>query len=146
MDLTNEIKINILGRQEILDSANTILQALEDGRIHQDDMNETLVQNILTLKGTNPVDLLIRTSGDTRLSDFLLWSTNDETCLEFIGVTWPEFKLGHFIKAILSYQKHFMLSKAKCTTSWGNQHSRITTFIEQYKREKWENVEALCNL
>lgn len=64
-----------------------------------EDLNEILVLNILTLKSNKPVDLLIRTSGVTRLSDFLLRTTNDETWLESMDITWPEIKLHHFIKA-----------------------------------------------
>ncbi len=131
------------GRDEVLTNANTIIQALENGIIACDDISEKLVQDIMTLKGTSPVDLLIRTSGDTRLSNFLLWTTNDNTCLEFIKVTWPEFKFAHFLTAILKFQKHAITSLYKNQPEPIREmyhKPNVLEFIKQTEEKYWDKI------
>lgn len=87
-----------LSRREILSSSQTIIRALELKQVELYDLNEALFQQCFTLEGSLPVDLLIRTAGDTRLSNFLHWTTNDNT-----DRTWPEFRF------VINYQKQVLL-------------------------------------
>lgn len=50
-----------------------------------------------------PLDILIRTSGETRLSDFMLWQTTKGACIHFIDVLWPDFGFLDFARIIISY-------------------------------------------
>merc|ERR1719222_236397 len=52
-----------------------------------------------------PVDLMIRTSGEKRLSDFLLWQS-ENAIIHFTSVLWPDFSLWHLLAAVFYYQRH----------------------------------------
>ena len=64
---------------------------------------ETLTNNMLTA-GTPPLDLLVRTSGVKRLSDFLLWQCHEKTSIVFLECLWPEFDLWQFLPVLIEWQ------------------------------------------
>jgi len=66
---------------------------------------EMLERNLYTFDCIDP-DLLIRTSGEIRLSDFLLWQTTT-TCMVFLNVLWPNFSFFHLLYAIFLYQRNY---------------------------------------
>ncbi|PYH45300.1 undecaprenyl diphosphate synthase family protein [Aspergillus saccharolyticus JOP 1030-1] len=71
---------------------------------------QTLTEHMFT--GDNPpLDLLVRTSGVERLSDFMLWQCHEETEIVFLDVLWPDFDLWHFLPVLLGWQRR--ISKAK---------------------------------
>jgi len=65
---------------------------------------ETLTAHTFTGSSTPPLDLLIRTSGVERLSDFMLWQCHQDTDIRFIACMWPEFDLWQFIPVLLEWQ------------------------------------------
>ncbi|KAF9887992.1 cis-prenyltransferase [Aspergillus nanangensis] len=65
---------------------------------------QTLTSHLFT-KDCPPLDLLIRTSGVERLSDFMLWQCHEETEIVFLDVLWPEFDLWHFLPVLLGWQR-----------------------------------------
>ncbi|KAF7713688.1 Uncharacterized protein PECH_000620 [Penicillium ucsense] len=69
-----------------------------------------LTENLLT-KGTPPLDMLVRTSGVERLSDFMLWQCHEETEIVFLDVLWPEFDLWHFLPVLLGWQRRISKSR-----------------------------------
>jgi ditrans,polycis-polyprenyl diphosphate synthase len=71
---------------------------------------QTLDDRMLT-KGTPPLDILIRTSGVERLSDFMLWQTHENTEIVFLNVMWPEFDLWHFLPVMLGWQRRISKSR-----------------------------------
>jgi ditrans,polycis-polyprenyl diphosphate synthase len=71
---------------------------------------QTLNDHMLT-KGTPPLDILIRTSGVERLSDFMLWQTHENTEIVFLDVMWPEFDLWHFLPVMLGWQRRISKSR-----------------------------------
>ncbi|CAL5874709.1 uncharacterized protein PFLUO_LOCUS9010 [Penicillium psychrofluorescens] len=71
---------------------------------------QTLSDHMLT-KGTPPLDMLIRTSGVERLSDFMLWQCHDNTEIVFLEVMWPEFDLWHFLPVMLAWQRRIAKSR-----------------------------------
>lgn len=78
---------------------------LRENYLKEDDIDEKLIEKCLYTGDSTPPDLLIRTSGEVRLSDFLLWQTSYST-IYFTPVLWPEFSLWDLCKAILHYQKN----------------------------------------
>lgn len=64
---------------------------------------ETLTNHMFT-SGNPPLDLLIRTSGVTRLSDFMLWQCHENTSIVFLNCLWPEFDLWHFLPVLVEWQ------------------------------------------
>jgi len=77
-------------QREILNAVKEIAQEVKEGKISTDDINETLFENHLYTKDLPPVDLLIRTSGEVRISNFLLWQIAYAE-LQFLDIFWPDF-------------------------------------------------------
>lgn len=93
-------------RDEICAAMREMAEGVQLGLIKESDISEDLMEKCLfTSQSPNP-DLLIRTSGEVRLSDFLLWQTS-YSCLSFVDVLWPEFSIWHLYGAILHYQRNY---------------------------------------
>lgn len=96
------IALNYGGRDEIVHAAKRIAERVKDGEINIDDINEELVsQNLYTREIPDP-DLLIRTSGEIRLSGFLPWQTIYSE-FYFIDKLWPDFTSDDLDEAIKVY-------------------------------------------
>lgn len=98
------VATNYGGRQEIVQSCRAIAQQVKQGLLKLDDINEHLFENFLYTKGIPDPDLLIRTSGEMRLSNFLLW----QLAYAEIYVTqtlWPDFDRHILHEALLNYQQ-----------------------------------------
>ena len=94
------------GRAEIVDAAKKIAHDVQEQRVTVDRIDEELfMQYLYTAHLPNPYpDLIIRTSGEERLSGFLLWqSAYSELC--FIDVWWPDFRKIDLLRAVRTYQK-----------------------------------------
>jgi len=99
------LAINYSGRSEILDAVNSIIQnARRKGRLDELHIDERLLaSNLYTATSPDP-DLLIRTSGEMRISNFLLWQIAYAE-LYVTDTLWPDFNRAELLKAILDYQK-----------------------------------------
>lgn len=91
------------GRLEIIDSFKKIIEQVQDGKISIDDVDEELVSKNLYTEGIDDPNLIIRTSGEERLSGFLLWQSSYAE-LYFCETLWPDFRKVDFLRAIRSYQ------------------------------------------
>jgi len=92
------------GREEILKAIRDISREVLEGKISPDDINEDLVRKHLYTGDLPDPDLILRTSGEERISNFLLWQMAYSE-LYFADVYWPSFSKIDFLRAILSYQK-----------------------------------------
>ncbi|CAB3406080.1 unnamed protein product [Caenorhabditis bovis] len=90
-------------RDEIARSFETIRQQVKLGNVAIDDIDEKMIDACLDSGTGLPVDLFVRTSGECRLSDFLMWQSAT-THIYFTDVLWPEFGYYQLCKAILNYQ------------------------------------------
>ncbi|WP_282630088.1 isoprenyl transferase [Empedobacter sedimenti] len=90
-------------KDELLTAIKSIATKYKDGEISDNDFNEELVHQNLYTHDLPMVDLMIRTSGETRISNFLLWQIAYAE-LYFTDVLWPDFNEEEFYKAILNYQ------------------------------------------
>ncbi len=102
--LTFHLAINYGGRAEVVDAVRTIAQKVQDGTLAPADIQESHISSNLYAPDIPDPDLLIRTAGELRLSNFLLW----ETAYSEIYVTptcWPAFDRDHLIAAIADYQR-----------------------------------------
>ena len=98
------IATNYGGRQEIVQACKAIASKVEQGYLRVEDINENLFENHLYTKGLMNPDLVIRTSGEMRVSNFLLW----QIAYAEIYVTetlWPDFDRSEFHKALINYQQ-----------------------------------------
>lgn len=98
------LALNYGSRHEIINAIREIAKDVKSDRVKAEDINEQLFSSYLYTKGLPDPDLLIRTSGEFRVSNFLLWQISYSE----IYVTkklWPDFKKRDFKKAITDYQK-----------------------------------------
>lgn len=97
------LALNYGGRREIIEATRRIAEAARAGDIIPDEIDEPLFESHLYTAGLPDPDLLIRTSGEMRISNFLLYQLA-YTEIVVSPVFWPDFNRDHFIKAILDYQ------------------------------------------
>lgn len=90
-------------RQEMANAVREMAWGVEQGLLEPSDVSEFLLDKCLYTSNSPNPDLLIRTSGEVRLSDFLLWQTS-HSCLVFQPVLWPEYSFWNLCEAVLQYQ------------------------------------------
>ncbi len=101
--ITLNLALNYGGRRELVEAARRLAQAALDGRLRPDEITEAAVAQYLFSPDLPDPDLLIRTGGEQRLSNFLLWQAA-YTELYFTRVYWPDFQKLHLLEAIQAFQ------------------------------------------
>ncbi|MCM3625915.1 isoprenyl transferase [Paenibacillus glycanilyticus] len=96
--------LNYGGRKEMLEAIKEIAADVQDGRLSTEQIDEKLLSSRLLTGDIPDPDLLIRTSGELRLSNFMLWQVAYSE-MWFTDVYWPEFNEAHLQEAILEYQR-----------------------------------------
>ena len=103
-DMTLTLALSYGGRQEILDAVLKIVSQIQENRISASDITEKLVSDSLYTSGMPDPDLLIRTSGEYRISNFLLWQISYSE-IYITPTLWPDFGENEYEKALRDYQK-----------------------------------------
>lgn len=97
------LAISYGSQKEILNAVQNICADVKEGKVDVENIDEKLFENYLYTKDFPPVDLLIRTSGEVRISNFLLWQIAYAE-LQFLNVLWPDFTKDIFFQCIVDYQ------------------------------------------
>lgn len=92
------------GRTEITDAVRAIARKVKDGQLDPAQIDETLIARHLYLPDVPDPDLMIRTSGELRLSNFLLWELSYAE-FYFTDTLWPDFREPHFAEALAEYSR-----------------------------------------
>ncbi|CAG2107639.1 unnamed protein product [Medioppia subpectinata] len=92
-------------RREIAAALGDLQRCVRRGVIDVADIDSRLIAQCLYAPECSAPDILVRTSGEHRLSDFLLWQTS-HAVIEYVPVLWPEFTLWHLLAAVLAYQRN----------------------------------------
>ena len=109
-DTANNTRLNLIvalsygARAEIVSAARALAQAAQANRLDPAQIDETLFAGSLATAGIPDPDLIIRTSGEQRLSNFLLWQAAYAE-LVFLDVLWPDFSSEHFAAALAEYAR-----------------------------------------
>ena len=98
------LALNYSGRWDIVNATKEYAKAVAEKQENVEDLNEEILSEYLETKGMPDPELLIRTSGELRISNFLLWQLA-YTELFFTDVLWPDFRKIHLQEALESYQK-----------------------------------------
>lgn len=98
------LALSYSGRWEITEAVKKIACGVKENKIDLNQINETTFKNYLTSSSIPDPELVIRTSGEMRISNFLLWQIAYAE-LYFTEVLWPDFRKEHLYDAIISYQK-----------------------------------------
>ena len=92
------------GRSEIVDAVRRLAQDIRSGAVEPEGIEESLLEGYLSTYGLPDPDLLIRTSGEARISNFLLWQLA-YTEMYFTPILWPDFRRREALLALLDYQR-----------------------------------------
>ncbi|MDZ7966924.1 MAG: isoprenyl transferase [Nostoc sp. DedSLP03] len=98
------VATNYGGRQEILQACQAIAKQVQQGMLQPDEINEQVFESHLYTAGITDPDLLIRTSGEIRLSNFLLWQMAYGE-IYITDALWPDFDRAEFHRALCAYQQ-----------------------------------------
>ena len=101
---TLSIAFNYGGRAEVVDAVKELAREVRDGKLRPESIDEKKIAERLYVPDMPPPDLLIRTSGEQRISNFLLWEVAYSE-LWFAPVFWPDFDREHLYEAIRDFQK-----------------------------------------
>jgi undecaprenyl diphosphate synthase len=102
--MTLNIALNYGGRAEIVDAARGLAADVQQGRVAVDSIDEATFANYLYQPGLPELELLIRTSGEMRISNFMLWQVS-YTEIVVTPVLWPEFRKEHLHDALREFQR-----------------------------------------
>jgi len=98
------IALSYSGRSEIIDAVRHLCQDIEAGKLLAEELNERLFSAYLYTRDLPDPDLMIRTSGEARISNFLLWQSA-YTEFYFTPTLWPDFRRRDLLTAVLDYQR-----------------------------------------
>jgi undecaprenyl diphosphate synthase len=98
------LALNYGGRQEILKAVKSISTDIESKKLKVKDLDENVFSQYLYTSGFPDPDIIIRTSGELRISNFLLWQCAYSE-LYITDVLWPDFRKKHLLLALISYQR-----------------------------------------
>jgi undecaprenyl diphosphate synthase len=116
--MTVVLAVSYGGREEIVNAARALAQAVHEGRVQPDAIDERLFGTYLDTAGMPDPDLLIRTSGELRLSNFFLWQSA-YTELYVTNTLWPDFREAEFLEALAHYRQR------------DRRFGRVTTQVER---------------
>ena len=102
--LVLNLALSYSGRWELIEATKKIVQLHKEDKIKIEDINEELISNCLTTASIPDPDLMIRSGGERRISNFLIWQIAYSE-LYVSNVLWPDFKCINLIEAIKDYQK-----------------------------------------
>ena len=102
--LTVMVALSYSSRWEILEATKKIAGKISSGELKPEEIDSLVLENHMETAGIPDPDLLIRTSGELRISNFLLWQIAYAE-LYFPKVLWPDFRKKHFYEAIIEFQK-----------------------------------------
>ncbi|KAK0390301.1 hypothetical protein QR680_019289 [Steinernema hermaphroditum] len=121
-----------------------VKRGIERLLISESDINEELISSCLDTRHSLPIDMLVRTSGEKRLSDFMLWQCADCYC-HFEDVLWPDFGFWQLCKAVFSYQMRYSeieklkFSKPTSKTEGPSPHiEKFLTWVETERKNQLE--------
>ncbi|RZC42638.1 Prenyltransf domain containing protein [Asbolus verrucosus] len=120
-------------RDEIANSAREIVAGVKSGAIEAEDIDEGLISDCLYTSGRPDPELIIRTSGEIRFSDFLLWQiSHSQIC--FLQVLWPDVSFWYFLVSIIQYQRH--CNDLKKPGSRQVKSERVRKFLDRLQQRR----------
>ncbi|MEW6666860.1 MAG: isoprenyl transferase [Thermodesulfobacteriota bacterium] len=103
-DMVLTLALSYGGRQEIFDALRHVAKRIESGEIASEQLTEEVFREGLYTAGMPDPDLLIRTSGESRVSNFLLWQIA-YTEIYLTSIQWPDFRKEQYLEALRDYQQ-----------------------------------------
>lgn len=140
------VAFSYTSRDEITHSIRTVAEGVSSGKLQTDDIDEEVLTRCMYTKHCTYPDLLVRTSGEIRLSDFLLWQS-ESTVIYFTKTLWPDFNIWHLFGAVFHYQRcHGQMNLVKnVLLERENFYSverdeRVRTFLDAVEKKEHEHL------
>jgi len=136
-------------QDEMARAVKAVTLGVEKGLIEAEDINESLISKCLDTRSSPDPDLLVRTSGEARMSDFMLWQSST-CCLHFENVLWPDFSFYHLCMAVLHYQRNFTAIQdirkqiRQATDEETGDPTRIAQFLDWFEQSKLAELQRLA--
>jgi len=122
------VAFSYTSREEVCSAVKKVSKAVEEGLLKPNDINENVLERCLYTGFSPRPELLVRTSGEVRLSDFLLWQSSYSVTY-FSDVLWPEFSLKNLLLAIFYFQRHHRYCIQYETPQVTEDNERIIDFL-----------------
>ncbi|KAG9320978.1 hypothetical protein KVV02_000609 [Mortierella alpina] len=120
-------------RQELTMASRSLVSGIEAHDLNPSDITTSTLENSLYTRSCPPMDILIRTSGEIRLSDFMLWQSSRACHIEFVDCYWPEFTFWKLLPILLRYQLR-AISIGQSRLEYEQQDEIASTTAESYGR------------
>lgn len=138
-NLFMNVCIAYTSRDEMAMAVNDICNGVKEEKLEFSDIDEKLIEKCLYTSNSYDIDLLLRTSGEVRLSDFMLWQSSFSV-LSFVKEMWPELNIWNFYMAILNFQLNYdSIQKMKKEVEERN----MVNLRSKYKHELLESFETV---
>jgi ditrans,polycis-polyprenyl diphosphate synthase len=95
--------LSYTSRDDIAHAVKNMVAKVENGELSPVQINQNLFENMLYTGDSPPLDILVRTSGATRLSDFMLWEGNEGCHVQFVDSLWPDFNVWDMYRILLKW-------------------------------------------
>jgi len=136
------IALSYTAREEITHAVRELAVSLAEDRVTEDEVTEARLERLLYTSDSPAVELLIRTSGETRLSDFMLWQAS-KSITYFSPVLWPEFSLWQLLLGVFFFQRQEarrsgLLDTSRCQAPGGDtwrcleQRTEVASLLETW--------------
>lgn len=135
----------VTARNEITEAVKSVVQGVEEKKIETEDISCGLLERSMYTEDSVVPDLLIRTSGEIRLSDFMLWQCSC-SCVYFTPVFWPEFTIWELLRAVFHYQRNIdtMVSAKKLESSNFVPNERVEMFLKNLYGKRYERLRQVA--
>ena len=103
--LTLSLALSYSGKWDIIQAVKNVARQVKENQLQVEDVSEELFGSLLSTEETPDVDLMIRTGGDHRISNYLLWQSAYAELLFMDDIFWPEFSREHLFEAVCTFQQ-----------------------------------------
>ncbi|MDY6764762.1 MAG: polyprenyl diphosphate synthase, partial [Halobacteria archaeon] len=139
----NRYQLNVAigygGRAELLKATREIMEEVKEGDIEPEEITTRTVSDHIYTAGSNDVDLIIRTGGDVRLSNFLPWQAKgNESTVYFCAPYWPEFRKIDFLRAIRTFGNRQRERRDRDL-------SRAVSLLRRFGVEEFNNIKEMVS-
>lgn len=133
-------------RDEITNAIKTVAEGTQRGDITTDDITEDLLTKCMYTNKSSPPEILVRTSGEVRFSDYLLWQISN-TRVFFTDVLWPEFCIWHLLACVFQYQRSYnqLQKHAEEKRIAYYENHRVDKFLENIEENRTQTLEMYVN-
>lgn len=131
-------------RNEITNAVKTVVKGVQDEQISPQDINcDLLSQCMYTNRSPDP-DILIRTSGEIRFSDFLLWQIWNTNVI-FTEILWPEFSIWNLLASVFQYQRCYReIKRYRVGVQNEEENPRCSKFVKELKKERMNKLKLFA--